>query len=100
MIEQSRLLRRNKSFACVGCTRLRPKAAFSPGMHKKKRPGQPEAHTRFCIECGCRPLPGPYRYMLRSQWEEDCVSFVRFAECGNIDKGLQYLTAPILFIIP
>lgn len=97
VIEQSRLIRQKRFFACVGCTKLRPKAAFSPEMYKKKknRPGQPGARERFCIECGRRPLPGPHRYKLGLQWKEDGVCFVRCVECENIARGFQYLAAPV-----
>lgn len=63
--EQSPFACKNGLSACVGWTRLRPKASFSPKMFKmENRPGQPDARNRFCIECGRRPLPGPNRYLL------------------------------------
>lgn len=74
--------------ACVGCTRLRPMTAFSPKMiTKKKAPSGVQACTRFCIECGRRPLPGVHRYMLGSRWVEHGVPFARCVKCKQIAQG-------------
>ncbi|OBT61886.1 hypothetical protein VE03_08729 [Pseudogymnoascus sp. 23342-1-I1] len=76
--------------ACVGCTRLRPIANFSPNMFiKKKMPRGAQAHNRFCIECGHRPLPGVHRYTLGSRWRENGVPFVRCLRCEIIAEGLE-----------
>ncbi|EPE24926.1 hypothetical protein GLAREA_11507 [Glarea lozoyensis ATCC 20868] len=72
--------------ACVGCKRLRRSAKFSTKMVKKhKRPGGRQARSRFCIECGRRPLPGTHRYMLGQRWEEGVVPYVRCIRCTEID---------------
>jgi hypothetical protein len=82
--------------ACVGCTRLRPTATFSPKMFKKKKaPGGSQAHNRFCFECGRRPLPGVHRYMLGSRWEEYGVPFARCLRCGSIARGPEDQAVPL-----
>jgi hypothetical protein len=74
--------------ACIGCVRLRPAATFSAKMVKqKKAPGGSQAHNRFCIECGRRPLPGVHRYTLGSRWEEHGVPFARCLRCRRIARG-------------
>jgi hypothetical protein len=74
--------------ACIGCTRLRPAATFSAKMVKKKKaPGGSQAHNRFCIECGRRPLPGVHRYTLGSRWEEHGVPFARCLRCRSIARA-------------
>jgi hypothetical protein len=84
--------------ACVGCTRLRPVATFSSKMFiKKKAPGGTQAHNRFCIECGHRPLPGTHRYMLGSRWKEDGVPFARCKRCTMIAKGPEDQAVPLCF---
>ncbi|KFY45634.1 hypothetical protein V494_00859 [Pseudogymnoascus sp. VKM F-4513 (FW-928)] len=84
--------------ACVGCTRLRPIAAFSSKMIMKKRgPGGAQAHNRFCIECGRRPIPGPHRYVLGSRWKENGASFVRCLRCGVIGRAPEDQRVPLCF---
>jgi hypothetical protein len=76
--------------ACVGCKRLRHVSKFSANMKMKKKgkaSGGKSAATRFCVECGCRPLPGRYRYMLGSRWEQGGVSFVRCSRCRICAEG-------------
>jgi hypothetical protein len=84
------------TFACVGCTRLRPQATFSPKMVKRKKAaGGTEARNRFCIECGRRPLPGVHRYQLGSRWEEAGVLFVRCLRCTAITLGPEDQNVPL-----
>ncbi|KFY49112.1 hypothetical protein V495_00760 [Pseudogymnoascus sp. VKM F-4514 (FW-929)] len=84
--------------ACVGCTRLRPVATFSSKMFiKKKVAGGTQAHNRFCIECGRRPLPGLHRYMLGSRWKENGVPFARCLRCEIIAKGPEDQAVPLCF---
>ncbi|OBT61335.1 hypothetical protein VE03_09536 [Pseudogymnoascus sp. 23342-1-I1] len=84
--------------ACVGCTRLRPVATFSSKMFiKKKVPGGTQAHNRFCIECGRRPLPGLHRYMLGSRWKENGAPFARCLKCKIIAKGPEDQAVPLCF---
>lgn len=84
------------AFACVGCTRLRPQAAFSPKMVKKKRvAGGTEARNRFCIECGRRPLPGVHRYTRGQRWAEAGVLFVRCLRCTAIARGPEDQNVPL-----
>jgi hypothetical protein len=84
------------AFACVGCTRLRPQAAFSPKMVKKKKvAGGTGARNRFCIECGRRPLPGVHRYHLGSRWEEAGMLFVRCLRCTAITLGPEDQNVPL-----
>jgi hypothetical protein len=74
--------------ACVDCARLRPAAAFSTKMVKKRRAaGGIESHNRFCIECGLQPLPGIHRYTLDSRWEDHGVPFVRCLRCRSIARA-------------
>lgn len=81
---------------CVGCTRLRPEATFSSKMYKKKKvPGGTQAHNRFCIECGRRPLPGVHRYMLGSRWEEYGAPFARCLRCQRIARGPDDQAVPL-----
>lgn len=84
--------------ACVGCTRLRPVASFSIKMFtKKKAPGGAQAHNRFCIECGRRPLPGVHRYMLGSRWQEYGVPYARCKRCRTIAQGPEDQAVPLCF---
>lgn len=84
--------------ACVGCTRLRPVAKFAIKMStKKKASGNAQAHNRFCIECGRRPLPGVHRYMLGSRWHEHGVPYARCKRCRVIARGPEDQTVPLCF---
>ncbi|CZT40884.1 uncharacterized protein RSE6_00555 [Rhynchosporium secalis] len=79
---------KHRCFACVGCTRLRPISKFSKKMIRKgKAPGSGQAHSRFCIECGRRDLPGLHRYMLGSRWDDDDIPYVRCIRCKTIARG-------------
>jgi hypothetical protein len=78
----------NKFFTCVGCTRLRPVSEFSSKMVKRKKgPQGTQAHNRFCLECGRRPLPGPHRYTSGDRWDESGVPFVRCRWCAKVAKA-------------
>lgn len=69
-------------YACVGCMKLRRKECFSSNMTKKKKVlGGLEAHNRFCIECGRRPLPGEHQYTRGQRWDENGNPFVRCFKC-------------------
>jgi hypothetical protein len=57
--------------------------------NKKKAPGGTQAHNRFCIKCGRRPLPGVHRNMLGSRWEEYSVPFARCLRCISIARGQE-----------
>ncbi|KFY14800.1 hypothetical protein V492_02407 [Pseudogymnoascus sp. VKM F-4246] len=88
----------NRLLACVGCTRLRPVAAFSPKMTmKKKAPGGAHAHNRFCIECGRRPVPGPHRYVIGWRWKENGAYFVRCLRCEVIGRAAEDYRVPFCF---
>lgn len=91
-IERS-LQNRRGHFACVGCTKIRPPAMFSPSMLKKKKAlGGSQAHNRFCNDCGKRPLPGLHRWMLGNRWGEELIGgsymlFVRCSWCETIARA-------------
>ena len=71
-------------------------ATFSRNMFmKKKIPGGAQAHSRFCIECGRRPLPGVHRYTLGSRWKENGVPFVRCFSCKIVARALEDQTVLI-----
>ncbi|KUJ08642.1 uncharacterized protein LY89DRAFT_676558 [Mollisia scopiformis] len=63
----------------------------------KKAPGGAQAHNRFCIECGRRPLPGVHRYMLGARWEEHGVPYARCKRCKMIAKGPEDQAVPLCF---
>lgn len=42
--------------------------------------------SKFCLECGLRPLPGDYRYQEGDIWEERGVNMVRCRACKEIGR--------------
>lgn len=105
--------------ACGGCLRLLPHIRFSTKMliRRKTRPKIPyntiertetkspptnlvgtaaststsksRKHEQFCNKCGCRPLPGPYRYERGEAWDINAgLWFLRCQKCGLCEQTL------------
>lgn len=107
--------------ACAGCFRLIPHVRFSTKMliRRRKRtsvqalnstPGssaasEPSSHSvispqsssshqyeMFCNKCGCRPLPGTYRYQRGEVWDiEKGLWFLRCKKCGLCEQTSSVL---------
>ncbi|KAH6722905.1 hypothetical protein BKA61DRAFT_585472 [Leptodontidium sp. MPI-SDFR-AT-0119] len=79
---------RDTLLTCIGCTKLLRMSKFSPKMYsKKKARGGVQAGSRFCIECGKRPLPGTNRYQKGARWKEAGRPWVRCVKCGDVGEG-------------
>lgn len=101
-----------KLLACAGCLRLLPQWKFARRMISEAAAREynylDEAEVfryiavkktavnttdlprrdRFCIECGRRDLPGPYRYQLGDQWEDHYLHwYVRCEKCKKINRA-------------
>lgn len=71
---------------CNPCHRLLSPDKFSVKMRRTNRKrNKGGVATRFCIECGCRPLTGTaddeLRYKRSCRWEHDGIFYVRCARC-------------------
>jgi hypothetical protein len=75
---------------CCQCVRLRPATRFAKAMQNGARGwGGNKRHSRFCIECGCRPSSGPNWYSLGNRWIDNDVPFVRCIICHKCAKAPQ-----------
>lgn len=77
---------------CNPCNRLLPPDKFSVKMQRtSKRRNKGGAATRFCIECGCRPLTGTaddeFKYLRSCRWEHNGSFYVRCARCRQCRKA-------------
>ena len=68
---------------CGGCIRLRPMNKFARN-HLFYCTVIPD--RKFCLECGKRDLPGPFRYKEGDVWDEGGVDYVTYVRCRGCKK--------------
>ena len=78
----------SKLLACAGCLHLLPQSKFdslTPPLTLL-----PPIYLKFCHKCGCRDLPGPYRYQMGdSGITERGQPWMRCGGCGDIIWGIM-----------
>lgn len=78
----------SKFLACGGCLHLLPQSEFDTLTPPRRL--LPSISRKFCHKCGCRDLPGPYRYQMGDSWTtERGQPWMRCGGCGDIIWGIM-----------